>query len=51
MKGVCAHLDTIGCGQETTAHPVYFVATVFPRLIEYHETPPVTAGVVCSLNK
>ena len=51
MKGMCTHFDTIGCIRKITGHPVYFVATVFPRLIEYHEAPPVTAGVVCSLNK
>ena len=51
MKGMCAHPDTIGCGPEITGHPVYFDATVLPRPIEHHETPPVTAGVVCFLNK
>ena len=51
MKGMCAHLDIIGFGQEIVEHPTYFVAIVLPLPIEYHETPPVTAGIVCSLNK
>jgi len=52
MKGMSAHLDIIGCGPETTGYPsAYFVATALRLLIEYHETPPVTAGIVCSLNK
>jgi len=51
MKGMSAHLDIIGCGPETTGHPGYFVATALRLSIEYHETPPVTAGIICSLNK
>ena len=51
MKGMSAHFDTIGCGPEITGHPVYFVVTVLVRLMEYHETLPITAGIVCSLNK
>ena len=51
MKGMWAYLDTIGCVEEITGHLVYFVGTVLPLPIEYHEIPPVTAGIVCSLNK
>ena len=51
MKGTCADLDTVWCGQEMyTGNPVYFIAIVLPRPIGYHKTPPVTAGIVCSLN-
>jgi len=46
-----AHVDTIGCGPETTGQLGYFVATALRLQIEYHETPPVTARIVCSLNK
>ena len=51
MKGMHAHFDAIGCGRENTGHPAYFVATAHLLPIEHHETPPVTAGIVCSLNK
>ena len=34
MKGMCAHFDIIGRDREITGHPVYFVTTVLPRLIE-----------------
>jgi len=49
MKGMYAHFDAIGYGREMTGHPVYFVVTAHPLLIEHHETPPVTAGIACSL--
>jgi len=51
MEGMYAHFDTIGCDQEITGPPGYFVAIVLLRPIEHHETPPVTAGIICSLNK
>ena len=51
MKGMCAHFNTIKCGPEITRHPVYIVATVLPLPTEHHESLPVTAGIVCSLNK
>jgi len=51
MKGTYAHFDTIGCGREITGHSAYFVPTPRPLPIEHHETPPVTAGIVCYLNK
>ena len=51
MKGRRAHLDTIGCGPEITSHLGYFEAAGLPRSINHHETPPVTAGVVCFLDK
>jgi len=51
MKGMSAHLGIIGYGPETTAQLGYFVATALRLPIEYHETPPVTTGIVCSLNK
>jgi len=51
MQGTCAHFNTIECGPEITGHPVYFVASVLPLPIEHHESPPVTGGIVCSLNK
>ena len=51
MKDMRAHFDTIGYVQEITGHPGYFVATMLPRPIEYHKTPPVIAGIIGSLNK
>ena len=50
MKGMYAYLDTIRCGQEIATYPVYFIATILPLLVEYHETLPVTAVIVCFLN-
>ena len=50
MKGMCTHFDTIGCVREIT-EPIYFVGIVLPLPIKYHKTPPVTTGIVCSLNK
>ena len=51
MKGMCAHFGTIGCDREMTGHPIYFVAIVLCVPIEYHETLPITGGIVRSLNK
>ena len=48
MKCMCAYFDTIRCVQEINGKPIYCIA---PQPIEYHETPPVTGGTVCSLNK
>jgi len=50
MKAEADPFYTIGCIREITGHPVYFVGTGLPQMIEYHEAPPVTAGIVYFLN-